>query len=100
MGALVQAAAHVGLTWDAVATWGHPVACEIELAEGTPAMLKHILVQERQGVNKMEFIKRTQVRREQVGTQGDGDLPFEQAIGGTVDWDLVATWRSDRACRT
>ena len=90
MGALVQAAKHFGLAWSSVATWHHQVIGEIELAEGTPAMLKHMLVQERERVNKEEFMKTMRARREQIKPQVDGDLSFEQAIGGTVDWDLAA----------
>ena len=53
-------------------------------------MLKHVLAQERVRVNKQEFIKCTQGRREQMQAQPDGDLTLEQAIGSIVEWDLVA----------
>ena len=82
MGARVQAAQHFGLGWKTATTWTHEDIGEIELAESTPAMLKHVLAQQRIKIHTSEFMKRAADRREQMAHQeGDlADLTLEQAI--------------------
>ncbi len=51
MGAMVQAAQHCGLGWKTATTWTHQDIGDIELSESTPAMLKHVLAQQRDKIN-------------------------------------------------
>ena len=64
MGAMVQAAQSFGLGWKTATTWTHQDIGDIEFAESTPAMLKHVLAQEWVKVNTKEFMKRAADRRE------------------------------------
>ncbi len=68
MEAMVQAAQHFGLGWKTAPTWTHQEIGDIELAERTPAMLKHVLAQERVKANTKDFIERAADRREQMAT--------------------------------
>ena len=91
MGAMAQAAQFFELVWVDAAKWGHPKIGDIELTEGPPAMVKHLLEQERLRKNKKVYRRKIKDRQEKARDDGArADLTFEQAIGGTVDWDHVA----------
>ena len=88
---MAQAAQFFELSWVDAAKWGHPQIGDIELTEGPPAMVKHLLEQERLRKNKEEYMRKIKDRQEQARNAGaSADLHFEQAIGGKVDWDHVA----------
>ena len=88
---MAQAARFFELSWEDAAKWGHPQVGDIELTEGPPAMVKHLLEQERQRKNKTEYLRKIKDRQEQTRSAGvSADLTIEQAIGGKVDWDHFA----------
>ena len=62
IGAMAQAALFFDLTWQAAASWGHPTIGEIELTEGPPAMVKHLLEQDRLRTNTTEYARRVEER--------------------------------------
>jgi hypothetical protein len=92
IGAMVQAAAHFSLDWTAVAQWGHPVMGPIDITEGTPAMLKHVLGEQRTKDNEERFLLASLDRRTAVAARDRDadDFTLEQAIGGEVEWEVVA----------
>ncbi len=85
MGALVQAAQHFHLEWKTAASWEHEVIGEIELSEGSPAMVKHLLLQDRLRCNKTEYVRATAKRREEASQNTGGDLSIERAVDTPID---------------
>ena len=63
MGAMAQAAQFFDLSWVDVAKWGHPQVGDIELTEGPPAMVKHLLEQDRLRKNREAFSCKIKDRR-------------------------------------
>ncbi len=77
----------------AAARWEHFTIDDIELSMGKPAMVKHMLIQERQKKNKQAFISLTRTKHARKGDAEQGllrDFTMEQAVGGQVDWEEVA----------
>ena len=88
---MAQAAQFFELSWVDAAKWGHPQIGDIELTEGPPAMVKHLLEQDRLRKNKDLYSRKIKDRQNRALVEGVSvDLTFDQAIGGKVDWDHVA----------
>ena len=88
---MAQAAQFFELSWVDAAKWGHPQIGDIELADGPPAMVKHLLEQERMRKNKEEYMRKIKDMKEKTRNAGaSADLNFEQAIGGK---SIGTTWQ-------
>ncbi len=91
MGALAQAAEHFGIQWVGPAVWKTPEHGAIELSEGTPAMLKHLVLEQRETKNKLKYGDLTQ-KQESMQAVGQGkDLTLAQAIAADIDWDFLSS---------
>ncbi len=85
---MAQAIEHFEIQWVSPAKWKTSGLESIELASRTPAMLKHVLLEQRDQINWNIFQERTRQRQEAIKeTGGQGrDLSLAQAVSADVDY--------------
>ncbi len=97
LGALMHATENVALKGTSPTIWEADSTAVVELAEGTLAMVKQLLLHDRLRRNEEDYARRTAQRQlECTRAEPGGNLTMEQAIAADVDWDFVA----DMATRT
>ena len=90
MGALIQSLEFFCIHVLSPTVWTIDGFGEVDLAEGTPAMLRHILVERQKIRDRQAFLTMTAQRQEAIACGDEAkDLQLQQVLEAPVNWEWV-----------